>query len=80
MAKFVHVFMLILLLHALEYALANKFSSFSHADECSLLFQFKESMAINKSASDDSRAYPKVSSWNLNGSDGAGNCCLWDGV
>ncbi|KAJ0506980.1 putative leucine-rich repeat domain superfamily [Helianthus annuus] len=64
MAKNVQVFILILVLHVLESALANKFSSLSLADECSLLFQFKESVA----------------SWNLNGSDGAGNCCLWDGV
>ncbi|MFS8014066.1 putative leucine-rich repeat-containing, plant-type, leucine-rich repeat domain superfamily [Helianthus anomalus] len=80
MARFIHVFFLILVLHVLESALANKFSSFSHADECSLLFQFKESMSINKSASFDSRAYPKVASWNLNTSDGARSCCLWDGV
>ncbi|KAL9994655.1 putative leucine-rich repeat domain superfamily [Helianthus debilis subsp. tardiflorus] len=80
MAKFVHVFMLILLLHAFKSALTNKFSSLSHADECSLLFQFKESMSINKSASSDPRAYPKVASWNLNTSDGARSCCLWDGV
>ncbi|KAM0009129.1 putative leucine-rich repeat-containing, plant-type, leucine-rich repeat domain superfamily [Helianthus debilis subsp. tardiflorus] len=81
MAKTVQVFILILVLHVLESALANKFSSLSLADECSLLFQFKESVSINKSASIyDSRAYPKVASWNLNGSDDAGNCCLWDGV
>ncbi|KAJ0727248.1 putative leucine-rich repeat domain superfamily [Helianthus annuus] len=81
MAKTVQVFILILVLHVLESALANKFSSLSLADDCSLLFQFKVSVSINKSASIyDSRAYPKVASWNLNGSDGAGNCCLWDGV
>ncbi|KAI7747726.1 hypothetical protein M8C21_032993 [Ambrosia artemisiifolia] len=80
MAKPVHVFMLILLLHVLESGLANEFSSLSHVDECSLLFQFKENMSINNSASYDSRAYPKVASWNLNRSDGERNCCLWDGV
>ncbi|KAJ0650963.1 putative leucine-rich repeat domain superfamily [Helianthus annuus] len=80
MAKTVQVFILILILHVVESALANKLSSLSLADECSLLFQFKESMSINKSASVDSRAYPKVASWNLNTSDGVGNCCLWDGV
>ncbi|KAF5762719.1 putative leucine-rich repeat-containing, plant-type, leucine-rich repeat domain superfamily [Helianthus annuus] len=80
MPRSIHVFFLILVLHVLESALANKFSLFSHADECSLLFQFKESMSINKSASGDSRAYPKVSSWNLNNSDGEKSCCLWDGV
>ncbi|KAJ0453530.1 putative leucine-rich repeat-containing, plant-type, leucine-rich repeat domain superfamily [Helianthus annuus] len=80
MARSIHVFFLILLLHVLESALANKLSSLSLADECSLLFQLKQSMTINKSGSYDPRAYPKVASWNLNGSDGAGNCCLWDGV
>ncbi|MFS8028606.1 putative leucine-rich repeat domain superfamily [Helianthus anomalus] len=81
MAKTVQVFILILVLHVLESALANKFSSFNLADECSLLFQLKKCVSIYKSASIyDSRAYPKVASWNLNGSDGAGNCCLWDGV
>ncbi|MFS8014078.1 putative leucine-rich repeat domain superfamily [Helianthus anomalus] len=80
MAKSFHLFMLILLLHVLESALANEFSSLSHADECSLLFQFKENMSINKYASVDSCAYPKVASWKLNKSDGVRNCCLWDGV
>ncbi|KAM0053882.1 putative leucine-rich repeat domain superfamily [Helianthus debilis subsp. tardiflorus] len=82
MEKSIHALMLILVLLVLESAcLASNFSSLSHVDECSLLFQFKESMSINSSLSIyDSRAYPKVASWNLNGSDGAGNCCLWDGV
>ncbi|KAJ0449741.1 putative leucine-rich repeat-containing, plant-type, leucine-rich repeat domain superfamily [Helianthus annuus] len=82
MEKSIHALMLILVLLVLESAsLASDFSSLSHADECSLLFQFKESMSINSSVSIyDSRAYPKVASWNLNGSDGTGNCCLWDGV
>ncbi|KAL9994656.1 putative leucine-rich repeat-containing, plant-type, leucine-rich repeat domain superfamily [Helianthus debilis subsp. tardiflorus] len=80
MAKTVQVFILILVLHVLESTLASKLSSLSLADECSLLFQFKQNMNINKFASFDPRAYPKIASWNLNGSDGAGNCCLWDGV
>ncbi|MFS8014082.1 putative leucine-rich repeat domain superfamily [Helianthus anomalus] len=63
MEKSNHVLMLILVLLVLESSsLASNFSSLSHADECSLLFQFKESMSIHKSASDDSRAYPKVRS------------------
>lgn len=41
MAKFLHVFMLILVLHVLNSAMANTSSSLSLADECSLLFQFK---------------------------------------
>lgn len=37
-------------------------------------------MSINKSASSDPRAYPKVASWSLNTSDGARSCCIWEGV
>ncbi|KAD3066673.1 hypothetical protein E3N88_34553 [Mikania micrantha] len=80
MEKSVDVFMLILLLHVLGFTLATKFSSLINADECSMLFQFKENMSINNHASSDSRAYPKTASWNLNRSEGARNCCLWDGV
>ncbi|MFS8026782.1 putative leucine-rich repeat-containing, plant-type, leucine-rich repeat domain superfamily [Helianthus anomalus] len=69
MAKSIHVFML-LVLHVLIFALANKVSSLSHDDECSLLLQFKENMSINN--------HSKVASWK---SDGARrHCCLWDGV
>ncbi|KAD3066685.1 hypothetical protein E3N88_34565 [Mikania micrantha] len=80
MAKSVDAFMMILLLHVLGFTLATKFLSLSNADECSMLFQFKENMSINNHASSDSRAYPKAASWNLNRSEGARNCCLWDGV
>ncbi|KAI7750731.1 hypothetical protein M8C21_013033, partial [Ambrosia artemisiifolia] len=66
----------VVILIVLESALANKVSSLSHANECSILFQFKESMYIDKYASFDSHAYPKVASWNLHKS----NCCSWDGV
>ncbi|KAI3675105.1 hypothetical protein L1987_84689 [Smallanthus sonchifolius] len=81
MAKSIHVFALILALrYVLESSLATKFSSLSHADECSLLFQFIESMSVNSYASSDSRAHPKFALWNLNISEGATSCCLWDGV
>ncbi|KAL4555290.1 hypothetical protein LXL04_037905 [Taraxacum kok-saghyz] len=80
MAKLLHLFMLTLMLYALQSTLATKFSSssrsLSHEDECSMLFQFKKNIPINPDASFDLRAYPKTASWNLNESD----CCLWDGV
>ncbi|CAI9261445.1 unnamed protein product [Lactuca saligna] len=79
MEKPLHVFLLILELYVLQSTLATKFSSsresLAHDDECSMLFQFKEHISINQSASDP-HAYPKVASWKLNRSD----CCLWDGV
>ncbi|KAM0048644.1 putative leucine-rich repeat-containing, plant-type, leucine-rich repeat domain superfamily [Helianthus debilis subsp. tardiflorus] len=69
MAKSIHVFIL-LVLHVLISSLANKVSSLSHADECSLLLQFKENMSINN--------HSKVASWKPDGA--RRHCCLWDGV
>ncbi|KAF5449447.1 hypothetical protein F2P56_029890 [Juglans regia] len=48
-----------------------------HDDERFALLQFKESFIINLSASEDSFAYPKVSSWKP---DQISDCCKWDGV
>ncbi|CAI9261447.1 unnamed protein product [Lactuca saligna] len=80
MEKPLHVFLLILVLYVLQSTSATKFSSsresLAHDDECSMLFQFKEHISINHSASSDPHAYPKFASWKLNRSD----CCLWDGV
>ncbi|XP_021800931.1 receptor-like protein 12 [Prunus avium] len=50
-----------------------------HAEESSALLQFKESFMIDKSASRNDGAYPKVSSWKPAGG-GNSSCCLWDGV
>ncbi|XP_042973194.1 receptor-like protein 6 [Carya illinoinensis] len=48
-------------------------------DESAALLQFKESFVIiNQSKSHDPSAYPKVSSWTLEGDNR--DCCLWDGV
>lgn len=44
------------------------------AEERLALLQFKDSFMIDKSASINPSAYPKVSSWTLN------DCCSWDGV
>ena len=49
-----------------------------HDDESSALLHFKESFIINKSASSDPDAYPRVSSWRLEGENS--DCCSWDGV
>jgi Leucine-rich repeat (LRR) protein len=49
-----------------------------HDEESRALLQFKESLAINESASSDPSAYPKVASWRVDGE--SGDCCSWDGV
>ncbi|KAJ6755640.1 LEUCINE-RICH REPEAT RECEPTOR PROTEIN KINASE EMS1-LIKE-RELATED, partial [Salix purpurea] len=46
-----------------------------HDEESHALMQFKQSLAINDSASSDPSAYPKVASWTVDG-----DCCSWDGV
>ncbi|KAM3682667.1 hypothetical protein ACJW31_12G089700 [Castanea mollissima] len=46
--------------------------------ERSFLLQFKDSFIINKSASLEPWAYPKVASWTLEGNNN--DCCSWDGV
>ncbi|XP_021812010.1 receptor-like protein 12 [Prunus avium] len=51
-----------------------------HVDECSALFQFKESFTVNKSASVHLFAFPKVASWKREGDQNRSNCCSWKGV
>ncbi|XP_062015433.1 receptor-like protein 53 [Rosa rugosa] len=52
-----------------------------HDDERSALLQFKASFTVNKSASQDPFAYPKVAYWGrLEGDPQRSNCCSWDGV
>ncbi|KAM5554649.1 receptor-like protein 6 [Rosa sericea] len=62
---------------------ANSFSPLQfyscHDEEGSALLQFKESLIIDKSASDYEGAYPKVSSWKPEEGKNQ-NCCSWDGV
>ena len=48
----------------------------SHDDESFALLQFKESFIINQSASSETSAYLKGSSWKLESDD----CCSWDSV
>ncbi|KAF9665290.1 hypothetical protein SADUNF_Sadunf16G0107300 [Salix dunnii] len=49
-----------------------------HDEESRALLQFKQSLAINESASSDPSAYPKVASWKVDGE--SRDCCSWDGV
>ncbi|KAJ6303392.1 hypothetical protein OIU77_017295 [Salix suchowensis] len=49
-----------------------------HEEESHALMQFKQSLAINESASSDPSAYPKVASWKVDGE--SRDCCSWDGV
>ncbi|XP_038696816.1 receptor-like protein 7 [Tripterygium wilfordii] len=49
-----------------------------HHEESLALLQFKGSFVIDKSASSDASAYPKMISWNQQGENP--DCCSWDGV
>ncbi|EXB40436.1 Receptor-like protein 12 [Morus notabilis] len=63
------------------FLFTSRFSSahpLCRAHERSSLLDFKASFAINKSASGDPSAYPKVASWAQGRT--TSNCCLWDGV
>ncbi|KAJ4826799.1 hypothetical protein Tsubulata_016018 [Turnera subulata] len=50
-----------------------------HDNEKSALLQFKDSFIIDRSASDDPAAYPKVEGWKLLDGEES-DCCLWDGI
>ncbi|XP_075641149.1 receptor-like protein 7 [Castanea sativa] len=71
-----HLLLLLLIFHYLNslsistQPLCKDFESFA-------LLQFKQSFAINVSASDDPSAYPKISSWKA---EERNDCCSWDGV
>ncbi|XP_058211277.1 receptor-like protein 7 [Rhododendron vialii] len=61
--------------------LTNSYASMQplcHDDESSALLQFKHGFVLDKFASADPSAYPKVESWKLDGS--SNDCCSWDGV
>ncbi|KAH7576627.1 hypothetical protein JRO89_XS01G0120300 [Xanthoceras sorbifolium] len=72
---FTFVFLSFLLIF---FHLASSRQSFCHDNEHSALLQFKESLAINKSASGDPSAYPKTTHWNLE--EDSSDCCSWEGV
>nr|XP_023929437.1 receptor-like protein 9DC3 [Quercus suber] len=69
-------FLALLSLHNLMFASSSFVQPLCHDDESFALLQFKESFIINQSASHETSAYPKVSSWKLESDD----CCSWDGV
>ncbi|KAK9994130.1 hypothetical protein SO802_023833 [Lithocarpus litseifolius] len=76
--KFVY---LLSILSAFHLIAAHPFSSVQplcRGHERSYLLQFKDSFVINKSASSEPWAYPKVASWTLEGNNN--DCCSWDGV
>ena len=49
-----------------------------HEEESHALWQFKQSLAVNESASSYPSAYPKVASWKVDVE--SRDCCSWDGV
>ncbi|KAM4085445.1 hypothetical protein ACJW30_10G028400 [Castanea mollissima] len=71
-----HLLLFLLIFHYLNslsfstQPLCKDFESFA-------LLQFKQSFAINASASVDPSAYPKISSWKAGERN---DCCSWDGV
>ncbi|XP_050262671.1 receptor-like protein 7 [Quercus robur] len=66
----------LLSLYNLMFASSSFVQPLCHDDESFALLQFKESFIIDQSASSETSAYPKVSSWKLESDD----CCSWDGV
>ena len=69
-------FLALLSLYYLMFASSSFVQRLCHDDESFTLLQFKESFTIDQSASSETSAYPKVSSWKLESDD----CCSWDGV
>ncbi|KAL4633496.1 hypothetical protein ACB092_04G126600 [Castanea dentata] len=69
-------FLALLSLYNLMFASSSFVQPLCHDDESFALLQFKESFIIDHSASSETSAYPKVSSWKLESDD----CCSWDGV
>nr|XP_048319485.1 receptor-like protein 7 [Ziziphus jujuba var. spinosa] len=81
LAVLLHLFLKLSLLCEIvvsdNYSFASSYKQPScHEDEKWALWQFKESFVIDKYASSDEGAYPKVLQWNKN----ASNCCLWNGI
>ncbi|KAL6144030.1 hypothetical protein ACLB2K_054725 [Fragaria x ananassa] len=74
-------FTLVLLMNAAVCFSFVQTQALCHDDERSALLQFKASFTIDKSASQDPFAFPKVASWGrLAGDTQRNNCCSWDGV
>ncbi|XP_030950128.1 receptor-like protein 6 [Quercus lobata] len=76
--KFVYLLSFLSTFHHIATRSFSSVQPLCHGHERSYLLQFKESFVINKTASIDPSAYPKVASWTLEGNNS--DCCLWDGV
>ncbi|XP_031275757.1 receptor like protein 27-like [Pistacia vera] len=76
---FIYLFFVISFFHLhVTHSSSSLVQRLCHNDESYALLQFKDSFIIDRSASDESSAYPKVSSWRLGGENG--DCCSWDGI
>ncbi|XP_062167818.1 receptor-like protein 43 [Alnus glutinosa] len=73
---FMRFFLSVSLFYLIFAGFFSSVQSLCHDDESFALLKFKESFTINKSASDDSSAYPKVLLWKHE----SGDCCRWRGV
>ncbi|XP_031272565.1 receptor-like protein 6 [Pistacia vera] len=74
--SFMHLLLLFALFNLIVLAHFTSFAqALCHDNEHSSLLRFKESLVIDKSASCDPSAYPKVASWKTDK-----DCCSWDGI
>jgi len=73
---FMRFFLSVSLFYLIFAGFFSSVQSLCHDDESFALLKFKESFTINKSASDDSSAYPKVLLWKPE----SGDCCRWRGI
>lgn len=73
---FMHFFLSVSLFYLIFVGFFSSVQSLCHDDESFALLKFKESFTINKSASGDPSAYPKVLLWKTE----SGDCCRWRGV
>ena len=76
--KFVYLLSFLSTFHLIATRSFSFVQPLCHGHERSYLLQFKQSFVINKTASIDLSAYPKVASWTLEGNNS--DCCSWDGV
>ncbi|XP_050261005.1 receptor-like protein 7 [Quercus robur] len=76
--KFVHLLSFLSTFHLIATRSFSFVQPLCHGHERSYLLQFKQNLVINKTASIDPSAYPKVASWTLEGNNS--DCCSWDGV
>ncbi|KAK4572123.1 hypothetical protein RGQ29_030516 [Quercus rubra] len=76
--KFVNLLSFLSTFHLIATLSFSSVQPLCRGDERSYLLQFKDSFVINKSASSEPWAYPKVASWTLEGNNN--DCCSWDGV